>query len=119
MCSGTDSWTPGGERKNSDSLLSVAISDQPHRVPNICEALLKAATAAMVKVVCAEGSNKETWKFSSIQDLREWLKEQDPDEIPSDFDAVDVMTLGCRTSPIPIKLLDEQATFHSGHTIEE
>ena len=102
---------PRGEKKNSDSLLSVAISDQPHQV--LCEALFEEATAAMVKVVCAEGSNKETWRFSSSQDLREWLKENSPDELPSDIDAVDIMTLGCRTSPVPIKFLDEQAVCHS------
>ena len=112
MCTGTDSWTPG-EKKKSNSFLSVAILDhQTHQEPNTCEALSKAAIAAMVRVVCAEGSNKDTWKFSSIQDLREWLKGENPDEIPSEMDAVDVLTLGCRMSPVPIKFLDERAAFH-------
>ena len=66
----------------------------------------------MVRVECAEGSNKDTWKFSSIKDLRERLKEKNPDEILNDMDAVDVLTLGCRMSPLPVKELDEKVAFH-------
>ena len=65
-----------------------------------------------MRVECAEGSNKDTWRFSSIKDLRERLKEKNPDEILNDMDAVDVLTLGCRMSPLPVKELDEKVAFH-------
>ena len=72
---------------------------------------MKAATAAMVRVVCAEGSNKDTWKFSTIKDLRERLKGKSPDEILNDLDAVDVLTWGCRSSPVPVKEVDDKFAF--------
>ena len=56
-----------------------------------------------MKVVCAEGSNKETWRLSTLKELRERLKGQSSEEILDQLDAVDVLTLGCKSDPIFVK----------------
>ena len=63
-------------------LSSAAISAHKTHKPLITwKAPKGAATAAMVKVVCAEGSNKDTWKLSTLKDLREQLRDKKSDEI--------------------------------------
>ena len=63
-------------------LSSAAISaHETHRTPRTRKAPVRAATAAMVKVVCAVGSNKDTWKLSTLKDLREELQGKDIGEI--------------------------------------
>ena len=98
--------------ENDKIFSSAAISaHETHKTPRTRKAPVRAATAAMVKVVCAEGSNKDTWKLSTLKDLREELQGKDPSEIIRCLDAVDVLTLGCRTNPIPVKDIDDHATF--------
>ena len=94
-----------------DNFLSVAISAQKaHVIPDTYKALSKAAIGAMVRVLC-ENSNQEAWKFSKLKDLRKDLKDKTQDEIIELMDAVDVLTIGCRTNPIPVQDIDDAATF--------
>ena len=87
-----------------------------HSISNTCRAFSKVVSGAMVKVMCAEGSDKETWRFSTIKELREQLIDQTQDEIVDVLDVVDVLTLGCRSSPIPVKSINDKDAFTSiGH----
>ena len=97
--------------RSSDNSLSVAISAQKaHAIPDTYKTLSKSAAGAMVRILC-EDSNKEAWKFSKLKDLRKDLKDKTQDEIIELMDAVDVLTIGCRTNPIPVQDMDEAATF--------
>ena len=64
----------------------------------------------MVRVFC-EKSNKEFWNFSTIEDLKRILKDKTKDEIVEVVDAVDILTLGCRTNPTRVKDIDDNVTF--------
>ena len=66
----------------------------------------------MVRILC-EGSNKEAWKFSKIEDLKRDLKDKTQDEVVELIDAVDALTLGCHTNPAPVKDINDSDTFSS------
>ena len=101
--------------KNLKFSSSAAISaHKTHHNTNTCRALperLKAATEAMVKVVCVEGSNKENWRLSTFKELKERLKGKSSEEILDQLDAVDVLTLGCKSDPVSVKDVDDKVAF--------
>ena len=97
--------------ENPEFLSSAAISAHETHNNTNCRLSSEKATVAMVKVVCAEGSNKKSWKLSTYADLKERLRNKRPDDILAELDAVDVLTLGCRSDPVSAKDVDDQVAF--------
>ena len=66
----------------------------------------------MVRILCAD-SNEEAWawKFSKWEDLKRDLKDKTQEEIIEFMDAVDVLTLACRTNPIRVKDISDAVAF--------
>ena len=96
--------------KTCNNLSSVAISAHArHDVLTIQQAprsSLVVATEAMVRVV--KEFKRNDWRFSTFQELKEDLKDLPKEDYLESLDAVDVLTLACKTDPLPVEKLGEE-----------
>ena len=67
----------------------------------------------MVRVSCRDGNNKKTWRLSTYEDLKRRLQGLGPQQVYEDIDAVDVLTIGCRSDPVPACEVNDHAAFSS------
>ena len=69
----------------------------------------------MVRVLCETGGDKNNWKFSTFNDLKKELKGKSKAAYLKTLDAVDVLTLGCKTDPIPPRDIQDETFDKYGH----